>query len=316
MIDFIETLIQDLALLLRDPITFLDTYFFSAPGYNLYNTLVYATVGILAIILVGKIIQLLNRKGSERWRDEFIKIQMDTEFFIAILPYIFIGSTLRALQDIAVQDRIISPYEIFADRVFVTPGVYIVTILLTILIGTLSIVLSQEFFQEINPFNNWRVTFMTLGIIIEAVLFIPIIPLLFAESENLFGGGIILTLTVIFGVVFHLLAKRISGQFFSDVPIRREETLATLTQMFDAFTTVIAIEFFSYQEKHYLPAILFNTPIGAWPFLIIKLGITLLFIWAVRGLENRNLEQWLLWVVFLLGLATGTRDFLRLITNT
>lgn len=241
---------------------------------------------------------------------------MDSEFFIAILPYIFVGSTLRALQDIAVQDKIISPYEIFADRVFVTPGVYIVTILLTILIGIFSIILSQEFFQEINPFNNWRVTFMTLGVIIEAILFIPVIPLVFSESENIFGGGIILSLTVIFGIVFHLLAKRISNQYFSDVPIRREETLATLTQMFDAFATVIAIEFFNYQEKHYLPALLFNTPIGAWPFLIIKLSITLLFIWAVRGLENRNLEQWLLWVVFLLGLATGTRDLLRLITNT
>ncbi|MFX0210855.1 MAG: DUF63 family protein, partial [Candidatus Hodarchaeota archaeon] len=210
MEDFIETLLQDLSLLLSDPIAFLDTYFFSAPGYNLYNTIVYVTIGIVAIFIVGKIIQLLNHKGSERWGDEFIKIQMDSEFFIAILPYIFIGSTLRVLQDIAVQDKIISPYEIFADRVFVTPGVYIVTILLTILIGIFSIILSQEFFQEINPFNNWRVTFITLGVIIEAILFIPVIPLLFSESENIFGGGIILALTAIFGIVFHLLARIIS----------------------------------------------------------------------------------------------------------
>jgi uncharacterized membrane protein len=157
---------------------------------------------------------------------------------------------------------------------------------------------------------------LTLGIIIEAILFIPVLPLLFSDFEFLFGGGIILTLTLLFGIVFHFSAARISYRYFSEVPIRREETLATVTQMFDAFATVIAIEFFSYQEKHYLPEILFNTPIGAWPFLIIKLAITLLFIWAVRGLENRNLEQWLLWVVFLLGLATGTRDFLRLITKT
>ena len=89
-----------------------------------------------------------------------------------------------------------------------------------------------------------------------------------------------------------------------------------VTQMFDAFNTVIAIEFFNYQEKHYLPAILFDTPLGAWPFLALKFGVVLAFIYAVRGVESEEIQKWLLWVVFLLGLATGTRDFLRLVTNT
>jgi uncharacterized membrane protein len=147
-------------------------------------------------------------------------------------------------------------------------------------------------------------------------LFIPVVFLLFTALDFLIGGGIILAITVVFGLAFNVLASKVSSQFFPEAPFRREEILATLTQMFDAFNTVIAIEFFSYQEKHYLPAIIFNTPIGSWPFLLLKLGLVLFFIWILRSLENRNLEQWLLWVVFLLGLATGTRDFLRLITNT
>ncbi len=315
--NFITMLMDDLGLLFSDPITFFDTYFFSAPGYNLYNTLTYSTIGILAILLVGKIIISLNKWGIQRWgEDSFSPIQMDNEFFIAVLPYIFIGSSLRALQDVAVEGNIISPYEFFADRVFVTPGVYIVTILLTIFIGIVSIVISQEYLKKQDYISNWRFTFAIIGIIIELLLIIPFIPLLLEDQTNMTGGFVILLSTALFAILFHYTADWWSQRFFPDVPIRREENLAMLTQMFDAMNTVIAIEFFAYEEKHYLPALLFQSPVGSWSFLFIKFGIVMFFLWSLRGFENRNLERWLLWVVFLLGLATGTRDFLRLITNT
>ncbi len=315
--NFFETLMDDLGLLFSDPIAFFDTYFFSAPGYNLYNTIIYCSLGILAIFLVGKIIVRLNKWGLQRWgEDTFAPIRMDNEFFVAILPYIFIGSTLRALQDVAVSGDVIPPYELFADRVFVTPGVYIVTILLTIVLGISSIILSQEYLQGHKYISNWRYTFSLIGIILEIFLLLPFVPLLISDQTNLVGGLTILVLTALFAVVFHLAADWWSQKFFSDVPIRREEKLAMITQMFDAVNTVIAIEYFSYEEKHYLPALLFQSPVGSWSFLFLKFGIVLLFLWSLRGFENRNLERWLLWVVFLLGLATGTRDFLRLITNT
>jgi len=315
--DFLDMLFQDLALLFSDPILFLDTYFFSAPGYNLYNTIIYCTAGILAIFLIGKIIIALNSSGSSKWgEDKFIPIKMDDEFFIAILPYIFIGSTLRALQDIAKEGLVISPYEIFADRVFVTPGVYIVTILLTITVGIVSIFISQEYLRKNKYFSNWRYTFAASGIVIEAILIIPFIPFLFSTEINIFGGLFIILGTVVFGIIFHYSADLYSARFTTDAPIRREEKLAMITQMFDAINTVVAIEFFAYQEKHYLPAMLFQSQLGSWPFLPIKFGIVALFLWTLRGFENRNTERWLLWVVFLLGLATGTRDFLRLVTNT
>lgn len=314
--DFLEGIIEDIFLLISDPIKFLDTFFISAPGYNLYNTIIYTTLGILAIYLIAHIIIRINKKGNERWGEEhFIPIQMDTEFFIAILPYIFIGSTLHALQDIADQNKIISPYEIFGLRLFVTPYVYVITILLTLTIGITSIFISQEYLKDTQRFSNWRTTFLTIGIIIEIILFLPIVFLL-TEPYYIGGGAIILILSGIFGILFNFTAARLSQWYNPEAVIQREEKLAMITQMFDAFNTVIAIEFFNYQEKHYLPSILFNTPLGAWPFLVLKFIVVLLFIWAVRGLENKKLEKWLLWVVFLLGLATGTRDFLRLVTKT
>lgn len=315
--NLLDTLLEDLNLLFTDPIRFFDTYFFSAPGYNFYNTLVYTTLGILGILIVGKIIVILNQNGIKRWgEDSFVPIQMDNEFFIAILPYIFIGSSLRALQDVAKQGKILPQYEIFGDRLFVTPGVYIFSILFTIAIGILSIYISQEYLREHKQFSNWRKTFATAGIIIEVILIIPFIPLLIENQTNLIGGVVIILGSIFFGVIFYYAGTMYSQKFIPEKPIRFDEKLAVITQMFDAINTVVAIEFFEYQEKHYLPAILFQSPMGSWPFLGIKLFIVLLFLWAVRGFENRNLERWLLWVVFLLGLATGTRDFLRLITNT
>ncbi len=299
-----------------DPISFIYKYFISEEGYNFYNTIVYTAIGILAILIIGKIIVRINQKGVKRWGEEqFIPIQMDSEFFVSILPYIFIGSTLRALQDIADQNKIISPYEIFGLRLFVTPYVYVITILLTLTVGLISIFISQEYLKDVQRFSNWRNTFLTIGIIIEIILFFPIIFLL-TDPYYIGGGVIILVLSGIFGVLFHFIATRVSQWYLPEVIVQREEILAMITQMFDAFNTVIAIEFFNYQEKHYLPSILFNTPWGAWPFLGLKFGIVLLFIYVVRGVEQKDIQKWLLWVVFLLGLATGTRDFLRLITNT
>ena len=315
--DFLDVLFQDLALLFSDQILFLDTYFFSAPGYNLYNTIIYCSVGVFAIFLIGRIIIVLNSNGYNRWgEDKFIPIKMDNEFFIAVLPYIFIGSTLRALQDIAKEGLIIPPYEFFADRVFVTPGVYIVTILLTITVGIASILISQEYLGKKKYLSNWRYTFVASGIVIEAFLLIPFIPLILTSKVNIFGGLIIILGTIVFGIAFHYSADLYSARFTPDTPIRRDEKLAMITQMFDAINTVVAIEFFTYQEKHYLPALLFQTPAGSWPFFLIKFGVVALFLWVLRGFENRNIERWLLWVVFLLGLATGTRDFLRLVTST
>lgn len=317
MANILDTLIKDLNLLFTDPIRFFDTYFFSAPGYNLYNTLVYTSLGILGILVVGKIIVILNQNGAKRWGDDnFIPIQMDNEFFIAILPYIFIGSSLRALQDVAKEGKILPLYEIFGDRLFVTPGVYIFSILFTITIGILTIYVSQEYLKEHKHFSNWRKTFATTGIMIESVLIIPFIPLIIEDQTNLIGGMLIILGSILFGVIFYYTGTYYSHKFLPEKPIRLDEKLAVITQMYDAINTVVAIQFFDYQEKHYLPAILFQSPMGSWPFLGIKLVIVLFFLWAVRGLENRKLERWLLWVVFLLGLATGTRDFLRLITNT
>ena len=315
--NMIKPFLDDLSFLLTDPIGFFDMYFFSAPGYNFYNTIVYMSVGILLIFLIGKLLVRLNMKGAQRWgEDSFVPIQMDREFFLAILPYIFIGSSLRALNDVVEAGKIISPYEIFGDRVFVTPGVYLVTIILTISVGIFSIILSQEYLKSSKKFSNWRNTFFTIGMIIEAILFIPFIPLLLEDQSYFLGGAAIILSTIIFGLIFSFFSDKYSERFIPNAPINRQEKLAMIGQIFDAFNTIIAIEFFGYVEKHYLPAMIFQSPIGSWPFLIIKFGLVIFFIWALRGLENKKLENWLLWVVFLIGLATGTRDFLRLITKT
>ncbi|MHA2032310.1 MAG: DUF63 family protein, partial [Candidatus Kariarchaeaceae archaeon] len=203
---FLDTLFEDLSLLLTDPITFFDTYFFSAPGYNLYNTIVYTSLGIFGILIVGKIIIILNQKGATKWGDDsFIPIRMDNEFFIAILPYIFIGSSLRALQDVAKQGKVLPLYEIFGDRLFVTPGVYIVSILFTIAIGTISIYVSQEYMRNRKFFSNWRKTFAFVGVMIELLLLVPFIPLIFEDQSNLMGGMVIILGTILFSIIFHYL---------------------------------------------------------------------------------------------------------------
>src|SRR3989338_1876579 len=85
---------------------FFQTYFIDpvmqGTGYNIYNTLVYALLLVIAVFATYKLLKKM-------------KITIDNKFAIGILPYIILGGLLRALEDGA-------SYGIW----FKTPIIYIV----------------------------------------------------------------------------------------------------------------------------------------------------------------------------------------------
>jgi uncharacterized membrane protein len=72
-------------------------------SYNFFNTFTYAALGILSLYLFSI---LFNK----------LKVKVDFQFFLGLAPFIFLGSTLRALVD-----SNLLTYSFWT----VTPGIYI-----------------------------------------------------------------------------------------------------------------------------------------------------------------------------------------------
>src|SRR3989338_7634308 len=99
---------------------FLNTYYIQplyseTAGYNVVNTITYALILAIAVFAIYKVLKKLE-------------IPIDCNFFIATLPFLFLGGLLRALQDAGVLKSVL----------FVAPILYIVEFSLAfgILVGS------------------------------------------------------------------------------------------------------------------------------------------------------------------------------------
>ncbi|MDI6708891.1 MAG: DUF63 family protein, partial [Candidatus Thermoplasmatota archaeon] len=83
----------------------------------------------------------------------------------------------------------------------------------------------------------------------------------------------------------------------------------------DASATFVGINFYGYAEKHPLPTLAIGI-FGAWimyplKFIVVSLVIYLLRI-RYRAIVDENAKWLIIFCVFVLGLAPGIRDTLRI----
>ncbi len=240
-------------------------------GYNWVNTLTYAIVLVLAIFLVYKVLEKLN-------------IKIDGKFGLSLLPYIFLGSTLRALRD---SNYLVSP-------IFVSPLIYILVFLITFSLLLFSLFLEKK--TKI-PFQNY---FFSFGFILAGIFFTQIKFLNFTAAGQILGLDLLL-----FILIFSLgrvtkLTKTLWNKF------------TIFSQLFDASSTFVSLHFWGYSEQHVLPNLVFGF-FGDWSFFLIKLSVVLLLIYFIdSSVKNKNFSNWLKLVIIILGIAQGTRDLLRI----
>ena len=176
--------------------------------------------------------------------------------------------------------------------------------------------------------DDWKPIFFGVGAFTEIMFLIPMLSII--DSDGFVGGLGVITATFIFVSIFILL-----GQLNNFGKLQQKENrilkalnkgfsfeniIVLAAQMFDASATVISITYFDYGEKHVIPNFLFSE-LGTWTFWIAKFVIVFSTLLLMDNLldeteREREVRSWLKWVIFLLGLATGSRDTLRLITDT
>ena len=265
----------------------IQTTFFS--GYTVFNTVVYTL--ILAIFVVA-IIKM------------FKKLDIDPiSIFYAIIPFIFLGSSTRALVDNGFY-----PKTVF----LITPGLYILVGLITIASFLLSIYLFNK--MEI----DYRYTLFFLGIIFS-------IPNIILFSKLNFTAIIYVLITwIIASLIFMAIAflvlyvkNKNSHNAIEKILEHKINFSIVLAHLFDASTTYVAVEYFNYSEQHVLPNALnqlFDTYLTLFPMKIIVIVAVLYII--DQYFEDQTIKNLLKLTVFVLGLAPGLRNILTMALGT
>ena len=261
----------------------IQTTFFS--GYTVFNTVVYTL--ILAIFVVA-IIKM------------FKKLDIDPiSIFYAIIPFIFLGSSTRALVDNGFY-----PKTVF----LITPGLYILVGLITIASFLFSIYLFNK--MEI----DYRYTLFFLGIIFS-------IPNIILFSKLNFISIIYVLITwIIASLIFMAIAflvlyvkNKNSHKAIEKILKHKINFSIVLAHLFDASTTYVAVEYFNYSEQHVLPNALnqlFDTYLTLFPMKIIVIVAVLYII--DQYFDDETIKSLLKLTVFVLGLAPGLRNILTM----
>ena len=273
----------------------IQTTFFS--GYTVFNTIVYTLILVIFILAIIKM---------------FKKLEIDPlSIFYSIIPFIFLGSSTRALVDNG-----ILPKTVF----LITPGLYILVGLITII----------SFLFCIFLFNkkgiDYRYSLFSLGLIFSLPNLIFFSKVNFTALLNVILTWILSSL-VFLGIVFLVLYVKSNisknpekiNLSNSKEKIKKYKInfSIVLAHLFDASTTYVAVEYFNYTEQHVLPNALyqlFDTYLTLFPMKIIVIVAVLYII--DQYFDDLTIKNLLKLAVFVLGLAPGLRNILTLILGT
>jgi uncharacterized membrane protein len=275
--------------------------------YNPANTIIY---GLFLVIGVYIVFRLLRRLG----------IGIDRRFLYAILPFIFWGSTTRVLHDAAFAGRLATPAlnSFYGSPLFPTPGSYLITFGLALLVLLLSLVVQHVTGGRTKTFIGltirkggipyWK-SMAVVGVILCAinVWLIPVvsaIPLL-----------MVLGFWAVWTGMFALIGrwKALTDRVHALKDLLSGQNLVILSaHFFDAAATFTALTFFGYWEQHVVPN-LFIPIFGPISMFFLKAVVVLPVLWAIDHYgEKGNFNNFLKIVIFILGIAPGLRDVIRL----
>lgn len=252
--------------------------------FNPVNTAVYS---ILLIIGVWLVYRLLMR----------MKVRIDMKFALALLPFIFWGSSTRVLHDAAVANALPPALNAFyIAPFFPTPGSYMITFGLALLALLASLLVQRRL-----EFPYWKAmaaagTALCL-INIAMVPWATFLPLL-----------LIIGLTAVWTALFYPLPRFLPRHFtLPDLGILSAHFL-------DASATFIALSMFGYLEQHVLPRALIAGwgPISMFPLKAVVVVPVLVLLNRYAKGTDRNYINFLKIAILILGLAPGLRDLIRL----
>jgi len=253
-----------------------DNFLYLHPGYTLLNTIVFGIILGIVVILIIKMFRYIKKDPGE--------------LFIPLIPFIFFGSSARALVDNGIYPLVLW---------LVTPGIYILTGVITIITLLISV------YVERKTNFDYRYLMLVIGIIlcIPNILFINHVNWV-AFLEVLGTWALVSSIFVVLRNKWDLLKDKFNLSVLS-------------AHLFDASATFIAVDFYGYGEQHVLPNALMNLAGTAAVMFPLKIAVILAALYVIdEYVEDKTIANMLKLAIFILGLAPGLRDFLSLIIGT
>ncbi len=253
-----------------------ENFLYLHPGYTILNTVVFGIILGIVVILIIKMFKYIKKDPKD--------------LFIPLIPFIFFGSSARALVDNGIYPLVLW---------LVTPGIYVLTGFITIATLLISVYVERK--------TNFDYRYLML--IVGIILCIPNILSINHTNWAAFLGvlGVWAAVTSIFALIgtkWGLLKDKFNLGVLS-------------AHLFDASSTFIAIDFFGYGEQHVLPNALMNIAGTAAVMFPLKIAVILAALYVIdEYVEDNTIKNMLKLAIFILGLAPGLRDFLSLSIGT
>lgn len=260
---------------------FIEKYFiepiYTGAGYNVVNTIIYGLLLGIGIILCYRII-------------EKFKIKIDEKFLLGLLPFLILGSVLRALEDARLLPK---------SALLITPGIFFTIFGAVIFALIIAALLREKRGYELH---------VTLGVI--GLLLLPYPVLLVLMNIYIISPlfytipALALSTALIIGVINYWNISYMKGKWVSAI---------IAAHMLDASATVVGVELYGYWEEHYFEGALIesiNTGLIIYPLKVMVLFIVIYII--QKALEEENAVNFWYLALFILGFSPGLRDLLKI----
>jgi len=250
-------------------------------GYNFVNSITYAIIALVLLLAIYKCLQKFN-------------IEINFKFFISLLPFVVLGSSLRAFVD----------HNLFKYGFWLSaPGIYI--LIAGIFLASFAIsVLIQKFTNK----EYWK-TSATIGLILLIITYGSLFKKI--HLQNLFYGFAIVGLAILISIMLYFIFKKVKKINFMSENLN---FMPFTAHLLDASATFVAVDFLGFSEKHPLPLIVSGLANTAAAMFFLKLIVLIPAVYYLnKDIENKNLRNFLLVAITILGLAEGLRDLLTVL---
>lgn len=256
-------------------------------SYNHFDMVTYV---IILFASVYGVLKLLNK----------LSIKIDEEFVIATIPYIFMGSVFRVIED---ANLLKPPVKYF----FITPLIFFV--IFAICFGTL---LFMRYLGKLGKIKNPIRTYAITGAVLS---FAGIAILIYYGSYN--WNFDVLVYSLLPAIALTGIVKRISPAIGMTYIRSLMYSFAVFSFALDSLTTYVGVDMMGYTNKH--PFSSFLTAIFGTGAILVPLSLILVLI-IILLLERDSMEDkdkgekyMLALTLIVLGFSMGARNLLAMV---
>ncbi|NJD53047.1 MAG: DUF63 family protein [Candidatus Methanoperedens sp.] len=255
-------------------------------SYNHFDMITYV---IILFAGVFAILKLLNK----------LRIKVDEDFVLATIPFIFMGSVFRVIED---ADILKPPVKYF----FITPLIFFVVF--SICFGTL---LLARYLEKLRKIKNYIVAYAITGV----VLSLAGIAILIYYTSN--WNLSILVYSLVPALALTEIVKRASPAIHMTYLRSRIYSFAIFSFLLDSFTTYIGVDLLGYMNKH--PFSSFLTSIFGTGAVLIPLSLILVMVIVFllekdsREDQDKDEKYMLTLTLIVLGFSMGARNLMAMV---